>query len=310
MGFSCSFRALALRSVRVTLLLSCVASMPHPDAAPRVVDDLQRIVSMDGLAERVVSLAPHLTELVYSAGAGEKLVGVSRHCDYPPAVSQLPKVSDHVSINYELLSQARPDLVLVWGAGLKDITLHKLVSLYGNVYVSGPDTLRGIAKNLLDIATLTGHPTLGQRNATQFLQEIEAIATRYADARTVETLYLLWHVPPMTINGAHWISGTLELCNGRNVFADVAMNVVQINRESLQLLKIDILVHSLQEYASQPKALSAMLGLPDTLPVSYIEDDLIQRPSLRIARSADELCRIIHQVRSDRQSDETRDATN
>ena len=296
----------------MALLLLCAATawIPHSGAASEVIDDLRRTVSMDRPAERVVSLAPHLTELVYSAGAGDRLVGVSRHCDYPPAVSELPKVSDHVTVNHELLAKVRPDLVLVWGAGLKDVTLHKLTSLYGNVYVSMPDDFRGIAKNLLDIAALTGRPALGQRTASRFLDEIDDIAARYADAPPVETLYLLWHVPPMTINGEHWISEALALCNGNNVFADAAMGVVRINRESLQLLRVDVLVHSLREYESRPKALSALLGLPDNLPVSYIEDDLMQRPSLRIAHSIDKLCRIVHSPRAARRNDKARTVTN
>ena len=300
----------ALRLVLVALLLPCAASITHLDAAPKVVDDLQRTVSMNEPAKRIASLAPHLTELVYSAGAGDRLVGVSRHCDYPPAVSELPKVSDHVTVNHELLAKTRPDLILVWGAGLKDVTLHKLVSLHDNVYVSKPADFRGIAKNLLDIATLTGHPTLGQQTASRFLEEIDDIAARHADTPPVKTLYLLWHVPPMTINGTHWISEAMTLCNASNVFADAAMQVVQINRESLQLLRIDVLVHSLRDYISRPGTLLAMLGLPDTLPVSYIEDDLIQRPSLRIVRSLDKLCHLIHRPRGDRENDKTQAVTN
>ncbi len=294
-------RAHSLLHLFTSLAVCAAAAGPAraADSTAAVNDDLQRAVSLDRPAARIVSLAPHLTELVHSAGAGGKLVGVSRHCDYPPSVAQLPKVSDHVTFNYELISKLEPDLVLVWKAGLKDAALRKLVSLYRNVYVSNPTGFTGIAENVAEIGALTGNATQAQRAAGAFLREINGLAARYARPQPVKTLYLLWHDPPMTIGGNHWISRTLGLCGGVNVFADAFTDVVRLNRESLQLTQADVVLHSLKDYSDPNR--SAVFGkalgpAASKTPVFYVESDLIRRPSLRLAQSAMQLCRLIRQA--------------
>ena len=274
------------------MIVCCTAAAVEPDI--EVKDDLQRTIVLNQPAARIVSLAPHLTELVYSAGAGDKLVGVSRHCDHPPAVSRLPKVSDHTTVNYEYLAMRRPDLILVWGAGLKDTTLHKLVSLHHHVYVSDPADFEGIADNLAEIGVLAGTAAHARKTADAFLREVNAAASDYAQPQPVKTLYLIWHDPLMTIGGGHWISHAINLCGGVNVFADVIADTVKLNRESLQLTPIDIALHSLQGYAAPDESATLGVKLGLNAPVLYIEDDLIQRPSLRFIRGTVQLCRLMH----------------
>ena len=281
------------RAVAVTLALTAASATASARTAFEAEDDLQRNVSLDAPAERIVSLAPHLTELVHSAGAGGKLVGVSRRCDYPPQVERLPYVSDYATINYELIAELKPDLVLVWNAGLKAASLNKLSTLYRNVYVSDPADFEGIAENLREIGLLAGTEAQARRRADEFLQEIHRLGARRGRARPVKTLYLLWRDPPMTVNGEHWISRVVGLCGGVNVFEDAVSGVVKLNRESLLLARPDVVLHSLSDYAHRPGSLSDSLGLAEKVPAFYVGGDLIQRPSLRLAQSAAALCRIL-----------------
>ena len=288
------------RACRAAAFLACVVTSVCSSAAAtpaiEVSDDLQRVVTLDKPAARIVSLAPHLTELVYSAGAGDRLVGVSRHCDYPPPVAQLTRVSDHTTFNYELISELRPDLVLVWKAGLKDTALRRLVSLYRNVYVSGPADFKDVAENVVEIGALTGDAAQARHAADTFLRAIDELGARHARKRPVRTLYLVWHDPPMTVGGDHWISRAIGLCGGVNVFADVFTDVVRINRESLRLVKADVILHSLGDALSPDHlaALTGSSGAADDTPVFHVEGDSLQRPSLRLAHSAARLCRLIH----------------
>ncbi len=285
-------------AARSALFVICTAAS-CPAAEINVTDDLQRTVSLDRPAGRIVSLAPHLTELLHSAQAGGKLVGVSRHCNYPPSVTELPKVSDHATINYELITELQPDLILVWNAGLKDVSLRKLTSLYQKVYVSDPSGFEGIAENLAEIGALAGNSIHARQTATAFLRNLDELAERYARSQPVKTLYLLWHNPPMTVGGNHWISRTISLCGGTNVFTDsTAASVVRLNREWLRLAQADVVLHSLPDQPQRPSALDKLLGPADQAPVFYIEGDLVQRPSLRLAQSAARLCRIIHRAGS------------
>ena len=285
-------------SFAIPLLFSvstiCAMAMVHSATGLEVIDDLQRTISINSPAKRIVSLAPHLTELVHSAQAGKQLVGVSRHCNYPQSVKKLPAVSDYTTINYELLTQLEPDLVLVWNAGLKNTTLHKLTTLYNNVYVSNPLDFDDIAENLREISILAGHAKATQQTVTHFLRDINDLAIRYTQTTPVKTLYLLWHTPPMTVSNTHWISKVINLCNGTNVFADAITDIIKLNRESLQLTPMDVVVHSLSDYSTQPDKLAKVLSLPKKLPIFYIQGDLIQRPSLRITQSAAKLCQIIN----------------
>lgn len=286
------------RRAPAVLVFALVAACPAANArtAIEVEDDLQRKVSLSAPAERVVSLAPHLTELVYSAGAGGKLVGVSRHCDYPPQAGRLPEVSDHATINYELIAELEPDLVLVWNAGLKAASLSKLSALYRNVYVSDPAGFEGVAENLREIGLLTEKAAHARRAADEFLQKIHRLGGNHARTRPVKTLYLLWRDPPMTVNQEHWISRVVALCGGVNAFGDAATAVVKLNREALLLAQVDVVLHSLADYSRRPDLLSGSLGLAEKTPAFYVEDNLIQRPSLRLAQGAESLCRILSRV--------------
>ena len=286
------------RAFTLTLSAAClIAAADLAQAGNPVIevkDDLQRTVSLKSPARRIISLAPHLTELVYSAGAGNSLVGVSRHCDYPPQVAALPRVSDHTTFNYELISRLKPDLVLVWKAGLKDTTLNRLASLYRSVYVSGPIDFGNIAENLIEIGILTGNTVPARRAADSFLHEIDTLAARHTRSQPVKTLYLLWHTPPITVGSNHWISRVITLCGGTNIFASTLADIVTVNRESLRLMYPDVVLHSFKMVSGDPAALIQPLGLPNTNPVFYIESDSVQRPSLRLAQGAAQLCRLIH----------------
>ncbi len=281
-------------SAGAALLAVCTAT---PAAGLDVSDDLQRTVSLDRPAARVVSLAPHLTELLHSAGAGDKLVGVSRHCDYPPTVTALPKVSDYTTINYELITELQPDLILVWNAGLKDAALRKLVSLYRNVYVSNPAGFEGVAENLVEIGTLTGSAAHARQAADVFLREIDDLAARHTRPQPVKALYLIWHDPLMTVGADHWISRALGVCGGVNIFADAIADVVRLNRESLQLRPADVILRGMETPANpnHSAALERALGpAAGKAPVRYIQDDLIQRPSLRLVQGTASMCRALH----------------
>ena len=265
-----------------------------PAAALQVTDDLQRSVTLEQAAHRIVSLAPHLTELAYSAGAGDKLVGVSRHCDHPPAVTQLPKISDHTTINYELVTGLKPDLILVWAAGLRSTALRKLTTLYDNVYVSDPKSFADIAENVIEIGVLAGNEKPARQAADHFLREISALGTRYARQAPVKTLYLVWRTPLMTVGNSHWISRAIHICGGVNIIDDAHADVVTLNRESVQLIPIDMVLHNLRDHASDPSALARSLDL--NVPIFHVEDTLLHRPSLRLPLGIAPMCRLIHQI--------------
>lgn len=245
-----------------------------------VTDDVGRQIRLAQPAQRIISLAPHLTELTFSAGAGKQLVGVSRHCDYPAQAQTLPQVSDYRSINYEQIVLLKPDVVLVWQAGLRQAALKRLGMLAEAVYVSAPQDFADIAHNLKNIGRLSGNDAIATQHADMFLRDIMQLGNRYQTGSYVPVIYLIWAMPPITVNGNHWISRILNLCGGHNVYADLPTEVAQVSRESLLLNHTAVIITSRRE---------------EWLPASsiFMEDTLIQRPSLRVAEAAERMCKTI-----------------
>ena len=266
------------------LLCSLLLAVQTSAQTRQVTDDLNRTVTLVSPAQRIISLAPHLSELVFSAGAGEKLIGVSRHCDYPPTVLDLPKVADYQNINFEEVALLQADLILVWNAGLKNTQLELLDRIADQVYVSSPKTPADIADNLAEIGILAGTADIAQRRADAYLTDIQALARRYQRTQSVPVMYLLWEDPPMTVNRRHWISQFIDLCGGQNLYADAPVEIVRLNQESMLLNHAQLILHSI------PKG---NIELLTKIPAIYISENLIQRPTLRSIQGITQICEAI-----------------
>ena len=247
-----------------------------------VEDDAGRIVRLPAAAQRIVSLAPHLSELVYFAGALPKLVGVSVHCDYPAAVQTLDRVADSRSIDYERIMRLRPDLILAWRAGINAVQLEKLTRLFKHVYVSDPNDFHAIADNLMDVGQLAGSATHADQAAWNFLLDIDRLRT--TSNNRYRALYLITAQPAITINREHWISKTMALCGADNVFKQARNQVVWLSREALLLEPIDVVIHSMDDDA-------AVAALWPATTIVRLQADTIQRPTPRLLDAATDLCR-------------------
>ena len=260
-------------------------------AGIRVIDDRQRVVELAAPAQTIVSLAPHLTELVFSAGAGARLAGVSQSCDYPPPAKRLPKVSNAHSINYERLAMLAPDLVLAWGPALKPTALGRLETVVRNVYISNPDDFESIAANLDAIGRLSGHAEHAARERGRFLQKVAALkAGAVRRHPPLRVFYLLWHPPPMTVNRNSWISKVIEICGGVNIYAHLAMHSPVLNRETLLTSDAQFVIQSIGQDFDQG-VITHLFGRP--IAAIYADPDTLQRPSLRLIDGAERICRAV-----------------
>jgi iron complex transport system substrate-binding protein len=168
---------------------------------------------------RIVSLAPHLTELVFAAGAGESLVGVVEYSDYPEAARRLPRVGDAWRVDMERLLALKPDLVLTWASGTPDDVLARLRSLGLAQREIVTYRLSDIPAALRTIGELAATENTAETAARDFDRQIAELKRAYADARPIRVFIQLDDQPVYTVNGRHIISEVVELCGGRNVFA-------------------------------------------------------------------------------------------
>lgn len=171
--------------------------------------------------ERIVSLAPNLTELLFAAGAGGRLVGVSEWSDYPAAARRIARIGDAFRVDQERILALRPDLVLAWETGTPREHVTRLRELGLNVVSIGVETLDDIPAAIETLGRLAGTEAVAAAEAARLRREIDALAASYRERAPVTVFVQLDEQPLFTVTGRHLISGILALCGGRNVFADL-----------------------------------------------------------------------------------------
>ncbi len=288
----------------VLCALLVFAAVSRAFAEPIMVRDfLNRQVSLAEPARRVVALAPHIVENVFSAGAGQALVGVVSFSNFPAEAQQLPVVGSYKAFSLETILSLRPDLIIMWASGNGLKALSKLESLGVPVYVDEPATLDDVARSIGDIGRLTGTEKTALRQAERFHSELAALRARYELQTPVELFYQIWHEPLQTINGAHIINDVIELCGGQNVFADALVLAPKVNIESVLQRDPQVIIASGMSKA-RPEWLDQWHRWPTLRAVRdghlfFVPPDLLQRHTLRLLQGAQRLCGQLASVRND-----------
>ncbi len=171
--------------------------------------------------DRIATLAPHLTELVFAAGAGHKLVGVSAYSDYPAAALELPLIGDAFAVDHEQLAVLEPDLLLAWQGGTPVHVVDELRHLGYNVEVIRISALADVAEALRRIGELTDSVDKANDVALKYTEGLQSFEQRYADAEDLRVFYQVDKRPLYTINQQHYVSELIDLCGGSNVFSDL-----------------------------------------------------------------------------------------
>ncbi len=292
------------RGILWCLLLALVGTVRAEPVS--VVDFTGRTVTLPAPAQRIVALAPHIVENLYSAGAGDRLVGVVSYSNFPEAARSLPQVGSFNAFSLEQIVAARPDLILMWGSGNGAGALEKLERLGIPVYVSELRQLADIPASIRLLGELAGTRAHAEVEAARLQQGFAELAQRYRDAEPVSVFYQIWHQPLQTINGEHLISQVLALCGGDNVFADVATLAPRINLESVLARNPDAIVAGgmgdahpewLHDWHRYPGLRALQGGL------LVVDPDLIQRPTARVLEGARDLCTQLQRVRKLRNAD-------
>ena len=262
-----------------------------------VRDDRGKMLRLAAPAARIISIAPHLTEITFAAGAGDKLVAVSEYSDYPPEAKRLPRIGDGARVDIERILKLKPDLILAWKSGNQAGDIEKLMRLGFRVWVSEVSRLADIPRLLRDVARLAGTAAAGERAAGDFERELQRLRDRGSvQARTQEPLrvfYEIWHQPLLTVNGAHMISDAITLCGGINIFADVPVLTPAVSLEAVLAARPHIVLGGgsangeaefLGRWSRTP--LAALRAIP----ARFIAPDGIQRQSPRVIDGIRAIC--------------------
>jgi iron complex transport system substrate-binding protein len=265
-------------------------------------DDSNKDIEFAKPAHRIVSLAPFITELIYAAGASQRLVGASAYSDYPASAKSLPVVGDAVALNVEQLLSLRPDLVITWTSGNRALNTARIEASGIRVLSVDAQTLDDIPRLLRLIGAAAGSIDQAEQAARNFEQRLLNIQNRYAGRRAVSVFLEIWHRPLMTLNGSHFASRAVELCGGKNIFADASSLTPEVGMEEIFARDPEAIVGGgsatnnaqlLRDW--QPTGLRAVRQGH----VFYVHPDLIQRPTPRILDGVERICADLQKVRDD-----------
>ena len=266
-------------------------------ATVSVVDDSGHTVTLAAPAQRIVSLAPHTTELLFAAGAGHQLVGVSEYSDFPAAAKQIPSVGGSGQLDIERIVSLKPDLIVAWGSGNNRRQLARLRKLGLTVFESEPRSFEAIADSLERLGKMVGRDE-GRLQAQQFRQQVQTLEKQYAGRSPITVFYQIWSTPLMTLNDAHIVSHAIKLCGGVNVFGQLKPLVPTISREAVLTANPDMIIVSdekgngLERWRSFKRMQAVVSGNLMT-----IDGGMMNRAGPRVIEATRTLCEQIDDAR-------------
>jgi iron complex transport system substrate-binding protein len=267
-----------------------------------VVDDSDRSVHLLQPAQRIVSLAPHITELLYEIGAGDHIVGTVEYSDFPQAAQSIRRIGRHNAVDLETIVMLKPDIVIAWRSGNPVHHVEKIIDLGIPVYFSEPRTLLDVAGTLQRFGRLTAKTANAQRAQQRFKQRYERLRKRYQHKPKVRVFYEIWNQPMMSVNGSHIINEVIQLCGGENVFASLAPLTPTVDIESVLKANPEVILASgvgdtappwLGEWDSWPQIAAVKNGF-----IYHINPDYIHRQTSRILVGAEHVCTFLDKARS------------
>lgn len=264
-------------------------------------DDDGRVVSLPRPAQRIISFAPHATELIFAAGGGAQLVGTMRYSDYPEAAKAVPIVGDAHGLDLERIASLQPDLLVIWPHGNSAAQLERLRALKLPMFHSEPHSLAQIGDTLRRLGVLMGTASTANKAAQAYEAELLALRARYSQRPPVAVFYQIWHQPLLTVNDQHVIGDVLRLCGGRNVFGQQPVLVPQVSVEAVLAAQPQALATSTGE-GKLDEALAPWRNFKHFAPLAKqaviaVHGDYISRHSPRILVGARRICEGLEQVR-------------
>lgn len=290
-----------MKSILFALLALCNTLA---QAAIAVVDDSGRQVVLARPAQRVISMAPHVTELLFAAGGGARIIGAMNYSDYPAEARTIPLIGSDSQIDLERVIALKPDLLIVWQSGNTARQIAQLASLGIPVFHSEPHSFETVESSLLRFGRVLGTEPAAAAAAAQFRAKVDGLRTRYAGRPPVTVFYQAWDSPLFTLNGEQIASDAIRLCGGRNIFAELKTIAPQVSVEAVVQADPEAIVGG-KRYTPQDRGLSIWEPYRGMRAVRRnnlftLDEEMITRPGPRVADGAARLCARLEDARKRR----------
>lgn len=243
------------------------------------------------VAQRVITLTPHATELAFSAGLGDKVIAVSEMSDYPQQASTLERVANYQGIKLERILALKPDLVIAWSKNSSPREVEQLKQFGIPVYYSSISTLEDIADNLDTLSQWAEDPSIGKSNAKIFREQLSTIRLVNQKKESIFYFHQLSEVPIITVSDPYWPSAIFDICNGKNVFANSPAPYPQVGKEQVIAAKPEVIFTS-NHINTTTKLWQKWPQIPAVKHklIFNLNPDWLNRPTMRSLQAIKQVC--------------------
>jgi iron complex transport system substrate-binding protein len=259
-----------------------------------VTDDLKRQITVPVNVKRVISTAPSVTEMIFAAGAGDRLVGVTTFCDYPEQAKSIAKIGDTMTPNMETIIALKPDIVFVSTASQIEAFMKTLDQNGIAVYVSNPTSLFDVLKNLKELGELFGTTSTTEKLVNDLQTRTTAVESAVKDKDGVRVFVQISKEPLFTIGKQSFLSSALDIASARSVTADVETAFPKLSKETASALDPDAIILSDSPDNQEPN--DAFKNSPAVKKgrVYKINADIISRPGPRLVDALEQIAKLLH----------------
>ncbi|HED34840.1 MAG TPA: cobalamin-binding protein [Gammaproteobacteria bacterium] len=264
------------------------------------VDDKGTEFEFDQPVKRIISLAPHATELLFAAGATDQIVGTVSYSDYPQAAKKIPLIGGYNKIDIELIMSKKPELIVVWPGGNSTDQIEKLRRLGFRVFVSEPEKFTDVARNIRNMGRFLGTEKTAQAVSSRFLSELKALRHEYPPREKVRVFYQVWNDPLMTLSDKHLVGRVIKFCSGENIFGDLDVISPRVSIEAVIEKNPDVIIAGMtkdrREWLKEWEKWRVLKAVKNKH-VYPIDAELVVRQTPRILQGTRKMCEYLNTVR-------------
>jgi len=285
------------------IALTLIISFSHNTLAKSftVIDDDQYAVTFEKPAKRIISLSPHATELLFSAGATNQIIAAVNYSDHPPQAKTIPRIGSYKKIDLESVVKFKPDLIIAWNSGGHEQQISDLKKLGFKLYFSEPRSFEDVASNIINMGKILGTTEVANSNAAIYLKELKRLHKKYNNLKKLNVFYQVWNKPLMSINNGHLISKVIQFCGGHNVFGNVTIRAPKVGIESVIEKNPDAIIIGMSEDRKdwvEPWYKWQSINAVKNKHVYSVNADLIVRQGPRILQGTSLVCEALDKVRN------------